>query len=324
VDCYIMNDSGSLFVLGSFVVACSATVASLPEPGESLRADAFKAEAGGKGLNLALGALRLGASVDGLFAVGNDLFADFARSAFVEAGLAPAMLRSYNAVTGAGIGFTDARGENCLAVYPGANLCLDADAVRAVAPALQAADLVLAPFEIGDEPIAEAFSLARSSGARTVLNPSPYREIDPDILQNVSVLVLNRTEAAQMAGSSNVPEASREPQDLAPMSDALLRRGPELVVVTLGADGAIAFAADGPPLRQPAFSVNVVDTLGAGDAFTAGLAVSLAEGRPLRDCVARASACGAMVCRAPGVFDWLPSAHALAQFLEERKPPSSA
>jgi sugar/nucleoside kinase (ribokinase family) len=113
-----MNDSGSLFVLGSVVVACSATVAALPEPGESLRADAFKAEAGGKGLNLALGALRLGASVDGLFAVGNDLFADFARSAFVEAGLAPAMLRSYNAVTGAGIGFTDARGENCLAVYP--------------------------------------------------------------------------------------------------------------------------------------------------------------------------------------------------------------
>jgi ribokinase len=318
-----MNDPGSLFVLGSFVVACSATVAALPEPGESLRADAFKAEAGGKGLNLALGARRLGASVDGLFAIGNDLFSEFARSAFVEAGLAPAMLRSYNRATGAGIGFTDARGENCLAVYPGANLCLDAGAVRAAAPALQAADLVLAQFEIGDEPIAEAFSLARRSGVRTVLNPSPYRAIDPDILRNVSVLVVNRTEAARMACSLKMPQPPCEQQGLAPMADALLRRGPELVVVTLGADGAIAFAADGPPLRQPAFSVDVIDTLGAGDAFTAGLAASMAGGRPLNDCLARASACGAIVCRGRGVFDWLPSAHALARFLDERRPTAS-
>jgi ribokinase len=312
-----MDQSASLFVLGSFVVACSAKVARLPQPGESLRADAFTVEAGGKGFNLALGAHRLGARVDGIFAIGNDLFSQLGRAAFARTGLPPTMLRRVAAATGSGIGFTDERGENCLAVYLGANELLAAHHVLAVEQALRGARLVLAQFEIADAPILEAFTLARASGARTVLNPSPYRPVDPGILQRTSILVLNQVEAAHMAAALGHGAGDVLPSGLERLVATLLERGLETVVVTLGRHGAVAFQQDADPLRQPAFPVEAVDTLGAGDAFTAGLVSGLLEGFSLAKSMERGAACGAIVCRKVGVFDALPDIQELKLFLRD-------
>jgi ribokinase len=309
-----MDQPASLFVLGSFVVACSAKVPHLPRPGESLRAEAFTAEPGGKGLNLALGAHRLGERVDGIFSIGTDLFAQPAHSAFAQAGLSPSMLRQVEAQTGSGIGFTDSHGENCLAVYPGANLLLSARDIRSIEKAVREADLVLAQFEIGDEPILEAFAVAQGAGVRTLLNPSPFRLVDQRMLEHTSVLVLNRVEAAQFAESSGFGDQGTL-ESLNDMATTLLEQGPELIVVTLGSEGAVAYQRGARPLHQPAFQVNVVDTLGAGDAFTVGLAVGLLQGRPLPDCLRQAAACGALVCMEVGVFDALPNVEQLDFFL---------
>ncbi|MPZ56771.1 MAG: ribokinase [Rhizobiales bacterium] len=315
-----MNDAASIFVLGSFVAACSAKVAHLPRPGESLRAEAFTLEAGGKGLNLAMGARRLGASVDGLLAVGNDLLAQLAEPALLRAGLPLSMLRRYDGATGSGIGFTDAKGENCLAVYPGANLRLSAADVRAARHALGRAKLVLAQFEVGDEPIAEAFALARAGGAATLLNPSPYRAVDANILAHTSILVVNRVEAEQMATTFGASEAGdTKPtgaDSLAAFGTHLLDCGPEAVSITLGADGALLCRRNAAPLHQPAFAVETVDTLGAGDAFSAGIAVSLIEDRSWDECLRRAAACGALATRRLGVFEALPMREELEQFLK--------
>ncbi len=309
-----MDQPASLFVLGSFVVACSAKVPHLPRPGESLRAEAFTAEPGGKGLNLALGAHRLGAKVDGIFSIGTDLFSQLAYSAFAQAGLSAAMLRQVGAKTGSGIGFTDSRGENCLAVCPGANLLLSAQDIRSVEQAVRGAGLVLAQFEIGDEPILEAFALAHDAGVRTLLNPSPFRSIDQRMLEHTSVLVLNRVEAAQLAEAFGF--GGQGPlKSLDDMAATLLERGPELIVVTLGSEGAVAYRRGAPPLHQPAFPVKTIDTLGAGDAFTVGLAVGLLQGRTLPECLRQAAACGAIVCMEVGVFDILPNVEQLDSFL---------
>ena len=310
-----MAQTGCLFVLGSFVVACSAKVPHLPRPGESLRAGAFTVEGGGKGFNLALGAHRLGAKIDGIFAIGNDFFSQLALSAFGQAGLPPAMLRRFETATGSGIGFTDAQGENCLAVYPGANQLLSAREINSVKEAVRRADLVLAQFEIGDEPILEAFVLARDAGHRTLLNPSPFRVVHPDILQHTSILVLNEVEAEQMARTYDLEAEQDGARSRDRLAVALLEQGPEIVVITLGGDGAVAYERRAAPLYQPAFPVDVIDTLGAGDAFTAGLAASLLEGFSLAKSLGRAAACGAMTCRRIGVFEALPTASELDLFL---------
>lgn len=309
-----MPEAASMFVLGSFVAACSAKVAAFPAPGESLVAEAFTLEAGGKGLNLAIGGHRLGACVDGLIAVGSDGLAALAETALAEAGLPPAMLRRFPGASGAGVGFTDARGENCLAVYPGANARLSADDVRAAASRLCRARVVLAQFEIGDGAVAAAFEIAREAGAETILNPSPFRPIAPEILRNTTTLVTNRVEAAHLARHLGLPD---DTDTLRRVADAL---GVGTLVVTLGADGAVAFDRDLGEIRQPPFPVAAVDTLGAGDAFTAAFATARLARLPLEACMRHGAAAGALAASRLGVLGALPTQEQLATALADLTP----
>ncbi|MCE4223760.1 ribokinase [Methylobacterium sp. C25] len=291
-----------IYVIGSFVVACSVKVARLPRAGESLDADAFVAEPGGKGFNLALAAHRLGAAIDGVFGIGDDPFASVAVSAFEGAGLATDMLLKRSGSTGAGIGFVDQAGENCLAVSLGANRYLEA---KDVEPARIAnCNLVMATFESPDAPIAAAFAAARARGIRTLLNPSPNRPIDSRILADTSILIVNRVEAVDL-GIDIADETT---------VDRLMRAGPDIVVVTLGEDGALAFSRSEPPARQAAVPVTAVDTIGAGDAFSAGFAVSLLQGRLVAEALARAAACGAITAARFGAFDAFPTTAELERF----------
>lgn len=303
-----------IFVLGSFVVACSAKVARFPQPGESLAAETVTIEPGGKGLNQAIMARRLGAEVDGLLAVGDDLAATFAPPALERAGLPPSMLLRLAGSTGSGIGFTDARGETCLAVASGANLALTAEHVGQRTQAIAVAALVTAQFEIGNAPIEAAFQLARQAGVPTLLNPSPYRAIPAAILALTSILIINETEARGLAAELALePDGSTEPQRFAgELGPALLERGPRLVVLTRGAAGAVAVTPSAPPITQVGFPVDPIDSLGAGDAFATTLGVRLAMGRRLPDALRDAAAAGALTTTRHGVFDALPTADAIA------------
>ncbi len=304
-----------IYVVGSFMVALCAKLTRFPGPGETLDAAAFATEPGGKGFNLAVAARRLGMDVSGLFGVGRDIFESFAEQAFARADLSPAMLVRYDTTTGCGIGFTDLAGENCIAVHLGANARLSAADMEARRSDILAADMVLAQFEAPDPPIRAAFAIARDRGRPTLLNPSPCRELDPDILALTSILVMNESEAGKLAAESGNPAS-----DLLALATELMRRGPDLVVVTLGARGALAFAPEQPPIHQPAFPVDVQDTIGCGDAFTMGLAAALLAGHSIAESLRRASACGAIVAGRFGVFDALPDSAELDAFLRSFDP----
>lgn len=309
-------EPATLFVLASFVAASVAKVARLPLVGESMAAEAFSLEAGGKGFNLAVAARRLGAAVDGLMAVGTDLYASLAARALEAERLSSFQRVVYPTATGSGIGFVAPGGQDFLAVFPGANACLSAADVDSAADRLRAAALVLAQFELPDEPIARAFSLARAAGRRTLLNPSPFRPITPALLADTSVLVVNAVELRLLAADLTLPSDGPLDDLAAAVAARLFGSGPELLVVTLGADGALLLRPDGPTLYQPAIPVEAVDTIGAGDAFTAGFAVSLASGMPLVDALRYGAACGACVVRRFGVLDALPRPSDVEALLE--------
>jgi ribokinase len=300
-----MSDA-KIFVVGSFVVASTVAVETLPRPGESLKGYAFLQEPGGKGLNLAIAARRLGASVDGLFAIGDDALSQFAAPAFEREGLAVSMLRHKSGVTGAGIGFIARGGETCLAVAPGANHALSAEDVREATLAIAAADACIAQFEVEEAPVAEAFSIARGAGRLTILNPSPFRRPGDALLALTSVLCVNTPEAAALARDLLGERPHADGERFEELAEAVFDLGVEALVVTRGADGALLFRPGAEPHLQPAFRVQAVDTLGAGDAFAAGLAVSLAERRPWPDVMRIAAACGALTATKPGTFGALP------------------
>lgn len=304
-----------IFVVGSVVVACSVKVTRLPLAGESLSGSTFLAEPGGKGFNLALAVSRLGVGVDGIFSVGEDMFSSVISSTFAQLGFSSEMLVCREGSTGAGVAFVDPAGENCLAVCLGANLALTADDIRSFAPRLLRSSLVAATFETPDAPIDEAFALARARGITTLLNPSPFRPIAPSILANTSILVVNAVEAAALGIS--LPGVSAEALQPTPAIDRLLADGVDLLIVTLGHRGAVAFRSHGPPLHQPAFEVAAVDTVGAGDAFAAGLISGLLAGKPLNEALRSAAACGALTTLQFGAFNSFPTELSLAAFIDQ-------
>lgn len=302
-----MAQPPSIFVVGSFVAACSVTVERFPSPGESICASAFMLEPGGKGFNQAVAARRLGARVDGLLAIGDDLFGSLAHGAIAQHDLPSDMLVQKAGSTGAGVGFIDRDGDTEIAVFKGANDLLTAGDVAAAADRIRAADLVTAQFEAGDAAIASAFTIARQAGALTMLNPSPYRPISPAILAHTDFLVMNRTEFQALAGDITLEEKE------ALFGHPVLRALPG-VVITRGGRGL--WARRGDDVRHvPAFPVPAVDGIGAGDAFLAGLAVALVAGKTWEVALTEASACGAITTTRMGVLDALPTANELESLL---------
>lgn len=303
-------DKGTLFVVGSLVVACCAKVPRCPEPGETLMASGFIIEAGGKGFNVALAAHRLGVRVDGLFAIGDDTPGLFMRTALSGQGLDQGMIVVTRGATGAGVGLVQADGENRIAVFPGANALLSAGHVHAKGEAIGQAELVFAQFEAPDEPIVTAFSLARESGVRTMLNPSPMRRIDDEILRRTDSLVLNAQEAEALALEKGWSA------DYGEMAQALAALGVGAFIVTCGAAGALAWR-QGERIEQPGFQVIAQDSIGAGDAFSGGLIAALIRGEDLATALHWGCAAGALATTRFGLIDALPDGSELQGFLAQ-------
>lgn len=293
------DDVVAVFVIGSLVVACCARVARCPEPGESLMATDFIMEAGGKGFNVAMAVHRLGVAVDGVFAVGDDAPGLFMRKHFSEMGLAEDALCILETATGAGIGLIQEDGENRIAVYPGANAHLSADHVAAKADRLRGASLVFAQFEAPDAPISSAFALARGAGVTTMLNPSPYRPISEAILTATDVLVVNEREAVALA----VDRHWAGPYE--GLAASLAEAGVSGLIVTRGGRGALGWWR-GERIEQPAFAVEVVDSIGAGDAFTGGVIAALVNGESFADALRWGCAAGALATTRLGLLQALP------------------
>jgi ribokinase len=186
-----------------------------------------------------------------------------------EAGVSTRWVRACDRPTGTALIFVDERGENAIGVSPGANeQLLPDDIPRRV---VESADVVVATLEVPLSSIEEAFHLARRSSVRTVLNAAPAQPVRRSLLELCDVVICNETELASLAGGG-VASASG-----ASTARSLRTSAEQIVVVTLGEGGALAVGKGGAGdrvVKQPAFEVNVVDTVGAGDAFVAGFVVS--------------------------------------------------
>lgn len=305
-----------LFVIGSMVMACTARVVRAPRAGESVRADALKVEAGGKGFNVAVAARRLGLAIDGLFAVGDDAFGLLAAQAFAAYGLPSSALLMLPGSTGAGVGLIDRDGENRIAVHPGANDALDAAHAEAAAARIAAARFVTAQFEVGDAVIAAAFAIARAAGAVTLLNPSPFRPIAATILHRTDILVVNAGEAAALAVDLGIDWGDGGATGEAALARALFACGISRLIVTRGAAGATLLDRRGARRHQPGFIVATTDTVGAGDAFVAGWMRALASGEDDAAALRWAAAAGALATTRFGVLDALPDMAALRGLLQ--------
>lgn len=305
-------------VLGSFVVGATVRLPRMPLPGETLPADLFDLGPGGKGTNVAIGIQRLGGSVEIVLCVGDDEFSGLARKTLVSEGIAINNVRTVQGKrTGIGLVYLNgSNGENTIGLFPGANMEMTIADIQPAMSSIQKSQICTAQLEIPTVVIESAFGLARHNGVVTLLNPAPARVLTHALLQLTDIITPNVNELYQLLNRS-VPESTEDGKVEEAARD-LQRTGPSTVVVTMGCRGALAISASGAMVRVPAFAVSPIDTVGAGDAFNAGLAFSLAQEAGLEEAIRFASACGAATTRVVGVLDALPRQTDLQGILNRR------
>ncbi len=300
-----------LCVLGSLNMDLVVRCPHLPKHGETVLGSSYKTYPGGKGANQAVAAARLGALVSIIGRVGDDAHAPRLRAVLDADHVNTAHLHSTpDTPSGLGMITVEDSGENTIVVASGANSLVSIDDVRLASSLIEDSDALVLQLEIPMATNVEAARIARAASKPVVLNAAPARSLPPDLLKSVDVLVVNRHEAAALTGQDPHVEPGR-------LALRLPDLGPPAVLLTLGAQGSI-LAHKGRVRRVPTPRVQAVDSVGAGDAFVAALAVgwvavhqaarakSHDEFKLAEEAALKASAAGALATTKPGAIPSLP------------------
>ncbi|GLY48272.1 ribokinase [Lentzea sp. NBRC 102530] len=253
----------TLLVLGSANADLVVEVGRRPAGGETVLGGDTVVLPGGKGANTAVAAARVGAAVSLVGALGGDGYGSLLRESLESSGVGTALVKTSGRPTGIAYITVTPDGENSIVVSPGANsdvLKSDVDGLE-----LDGVAVLTCSLEVPLETVVHAIGVASEAGVRTVLNLSPVAELPAETLRQLSVLIVNEHEAAQLASDWT----------------GLLDLGPHAAIVTLGARGAAVVERTGVT-EVPSIEVaEVVDTTGAGDAFAGALSARLTEGDDL-------------------------------------------
>lgn len=293
-------------VVGSLNMDVVVQSARRPAAGETLLGGRVSFLPGGKGLNQAIAAVRLGAVTAMMGAVGKDAFADALRSFLADNDVDSSGVREIEGpATGVAL-IQVAGGDNAITVASGANLHLTTAMVR---EAPHRDEVWVAQFETPLATTEAVLARAHAAGARTVLNLAPFVRHPSRLLKLVDVAVLNEIELSQATGA-DVTAASPIAAIVA-ACEKLRRRGARTAIATLGRRGAVVVTTEGAT-RVPALKAKVVDTTGAGDCFVGALAARLAAGVTSVEAARYANAAAACSVERLGAAPSMPTAREVA------------
>jgi ribokinase len=299
------NRGAQLVVVGGAGIDYVIRAPRLPSREESPSGDVFLRDAGGKGLNQAIAASRLGMRSLLVACVGEDRAGDDVMAALAEDHVSAAgMVRTSRAPTARTLIAVDANGGKQTVSYPGANHHLTEAHVSA--GLFTGAAVLLVQLEIPMPTVRHTARAARRCGALVVLDAAPARSVPGDLLQLADVVSANRVEAEELSGTSITDQHSA-----VAAARAILARGPRLA--TIGAHGGRAVVVGNWHRWLPNYDVDTVDETGAGDACAAALAVGLSEGRSFEDACELAHAAAALATTRVGARQSLPSRKALEE-----------
>lgn len=298
-----------VIVVGSVNMDITTRTDKLPDTGETVAARSVEYLPGGKGLNQAVAAAKIGTTVVLAGCLGSDSFADELASFVRRHKIDVSCLRRSEKNSGIALITVDERGQNTIVVAPGSNADVCPEDVKKLP--VSPGDVVVCQFEIPPAAVAAAFAKARRYGARTILNPSPVCPIPDEIFRNTDILIVNETELAFLS-RENVDE-NTPAEKIADAAEKLKTDAEQTVIVTLGSRGALV-AGSKDMLFVDSYKVPAVDTVGAGDCFAGVFAAKLAEGKDVGENVKTAARAAAVCVTRKGAAPAMPDAGELEHF----------
>ncbi len=292
-----------IVILGVFVADTAYRAVRQPNIGETILGKSFTLGPGGKGSNQAVAAGMLGGSVAFISRLGKDAFASIAHTTWARAGVTPVITEDPESYTGAAFIFVDeTSGNNAIIIAPGAAARISAVDVDALAALIGGAAVAVTQLEQPLDAAARFLEIARSGGAKTVLNPAPAAPLPDDMLRLCDFLTPNETEAEALTGIRILSL-----DDAKQAADALLARGVGAAVITLGERGVL-YKSRTETVHVAVFTAGpVIETTGAGDAFNGGFAVALADGMTAVEAVRFGCATASISVTRPGAAAAMPT-----------------
>lgn len=291
----------------------------LPMPGETVQGHLFREGPGGKGVNQAVAAARLGARVAFVGRVGADERGDKLLAALTSEGVdVTHVARDAEAETGCAVVLVEEHAQKMSLVSPGANLRVSSADIAAARGVISKSKLLVTQLELALDVVFAAIDCAAEVGTKIMLDPSPSptTALSDDVLRQINVIKPNAHEATALTGIHVVDVASARRAAL-----ELLSRGVGAVAIQAGERGDLLVWHDGERLL-PRLPVKAVDATGAGDAFAAALAVMLIEGRSLGEAGLFASAAAALTTTGYGSQAALPLRRDVEALLKRKPIPS--
>lgn len=277
-------------VFGSINMDLVSQTPRLPHPGETLMGSHFFTTPGGKGANQAVALARLGIPTQLIGRLGNDSFGQELLAGLQTAGVNTDLIQiEPDTHSGVAVITVTDTGENQIIGVLGANDHLDATDVARLQTVLPQAQALVMQLEAPLQTVKAAAQAAHAAGIQVILDPAPVPPTPiTEIYPFIDLLVPNEVEASQLTGLT-----VNSPASAAQAAAVLHQQGVPAVIIKLGAQGTYA-STSAEQFWVPAFAVEAIDTVAAGDAFAGGLVAGLVAGLPLRQAVVWGNAAGAL------------------------------
>ena len=290
--------SERILVVGTINTDLVARTRRAPEAGETVTGLSFAIFGGGKGANQAVAAARAGGTVAMLSGVGDD---DFGRQRLTDLAAesisTDTVIVTDQAASGVALITVDATGQNRIAYVPGAGWEVAATDAIAALERWQP-DVVLSTLELKHDVLAPLFAETKTRGITLICNATPEPSEGRDLIALADVLIVNEQESLELIGAPG--------GDWRAIAGQLAQLGPKTIILTLGGDGALVWAA-GQIVEIPAMPVDVIDTTGAGDAFCGAFTAFYAAGIDVVAAAAQAVVAGSISVARPGAQPSMPT-----------------
>ena len=299
----------SVIVLGSMNVDLTTKVIAAPKDGETISALSFKKNFGGKGANQAIAIKRLNGNVTLSGALGNDEFGNYFHNVLVDEKIDDKYIKRVPTSTGLAFVTIDKDAENRIIIVHGANYEYGKDDVLYLKDLIKDSSICLTQLEMQMDVIEKFADLAYQYKKVFILNPAPAAELSDKLLKHVSILTPNETELALISKKN-----TNTIEEKISAAKALISKGVENVIVTLGKDGCLIVNKDLCKVI-PSKKIKPVDTTAAGDAFNGALAYCLDTNYSLEEACEFANCAGALTCLKNGASSSLPTLNDVKKIL---------